>query len=239
MKSIETCVSPDLINLHELAQKTVVIVDIFRASSTMVTALSNGVQTIVPVRDLDECKAYKKEGWLIAGERDGKQAEGFDLGNSPTAYLNQTYAGKNLAMTTTNGTRAISLARDQAAEVLIGSFLNLQATADYLQASTRDVLVLCAGWKGKFNLEDSLYAGALSLSLEWKHDCDATLGMESLYEKVSKNLSGFLKNASHAKRLQNHNLEKDMDFCLDIDHFKSVVFLSGEGLKVKYNENNP
>ncbi|MBI0399849.1 MAG: 2-phosphosulfolactate phosphatase [Cytophagales bacterium] len=234
MKTIETCVSPDLLELHELTNKTVIVVDIFRASSTMVTALSNGVNTILPVKDLDQCKAYKEKGWLIAGERNGKQAEGFDLGNSPLAYLNLQFAEENVAMTTTNGTRAISLARKQAAEVLIGSFLNLHATANYLQNSTNDVLVLCAGWKGKFNIEDSLYAGALSLALNWKHDCDATLAMESLYRQVGTNLSDFLQKASHAKRLQNHDLEKDINFCLGIDQYNSVVYLSDEGLKLKH-----
>ena len=232
MKTIETCVSPDLLELHELTNKTVIVVDIFRASSTMVTALANGVKTIVPVRDLDQCMAYKEQGWLIAGERNGKQADGFDLGNSPLAYLNQQFAEKNVAMTTTNGTRAISLAREQAAEVLIGSFLNLKATADYLKKSSNDVLVLCAGWKGKFNIEDSLYAGALSLALDWKHDCDATLAMESLYAQVGKNLNIFLQKASHAKRLQNHDLEKDINFCLDTDQYNAVVYLSEEGLKL-------
>ncbi|WP_339925831.1 2-phosphosulfolactate phosphatase [uncultured Cyclobacterium sp.] len=236
MKTIETCISPDLLELHELANKTVIVVDIFRASSTMVTALSNGVNVIVPVKDLDECKAYKKRGWLIAGERNGKQAEGFDLGNSPLAYLNGALSGQNVAMTTTNGTRAISLAREHAAEVLIGSFLNLQATVDYLQNSTNDVLVLCAGWKGKFNLEDSLYAGALSWSLGWKHECDATLAMESIYEQVKGGLREYLQKASHAKRLQNHDLEKDIDFCLELNQYDSVVYLSEEGLKNKNNE---
>ncbi|AEL26516.1 2-phosphosulfolactate phosphatase [Cyclobacterium marinum] len=234
MKTIETCVSPDLLELHELTNKTVIVVDIFRASSTIVTALSNGVNTILPVKDLDQCKAYKEKGWLIAGERNGKQAEGFDLGNSPLAYLNLQFAEENVAMTTTNGTRAISLARKQAAEVLIGSFLNLHATANYLQNSTNDVLVLCAGWKGKFNIEDSLYAGALSLALNWKHDCDATFAMESLYRQVGTNLSDFLQKASHAKRLQNHDLEKDINFCLGIDQYNSVVYLSDEGLKLKH-----
>ncbi|WP_339902205.1 2-phosphosulfolactate phosphatase [uncultured Cyclobacterium sp.] len=233
MKTIETCVSPDLLDLHELTNKTVIVVDIFRASSTMVTALSNGVKTIVPVRDLNQCMTYKEQGWLIAGERNGKQADGFDLGNSPLAYLNQQFAEKNVAMTTTNGTRAISLAKEHAAEVLIGSFLNLKATANYLQNLSNDVLVLCAGWKGKFNIEDSLYAGALSLVLDWKHNCDATLAMESLYRQVGANLYEFLQQASHAKRLQNHDLEKDINFCLHTDQYNAVVYLSEEGLKLK------
>lgn len=238
MRKIETCISPDLIHLHDLEGKTVVVVDIFRASSTMVTALSNGVQCIKPLKDLVECRSYKDQKWLIAGERDGKQAEGFDLGNSPLAFLNNAFAGKKLAMTTTNGTRAISLAENDSQEILIGAFLNLQATVDYLKDTTNDVLVLCAGWKGKFNLEDSLYAGALSLELGWKHDCDATLAMETLFQKAETDLTGFLQNASHTKRLQNHQLEKDIDFCLHLNAYSSVIYLDSGLLKIKPSVKN-
>ncbi|WP_154855552.1 2-phosphosulfolactate phosphatase [Cyclobacterium xiamenense] len=233
MRNIETCISPELIHLHDLTQKTVVVVDIFRASSTMVTALSNGVRCIKPLSDLDECRNYKNKNWLIAGERNGQQAEGFDLGNSPLSFLGNAFAGEKLAMTTTNGTRAISLAAADSEEILIGSFLNLQATVDYLQISDRDVLVLCAGWKGKFNIEDSLYAGALSLTLGWKHDCDATLAMEAVFQQAGENLSLFLEKASHAKRLQNHQLEKDIDFCLELNRYNAVVHLDEGLLKVK------
>jgi 2-phosphosulfolactate phosphatase len=232
MRNIETCISPELIHLHELTGKTVVVVDIFRASSTMVTALANGVQCIKPISDLEECRNYKRKKWLIAGERNGQQAEGFDLGNSPLTFLGDAFAGKKLAMTTTNGTRAISLAAADSEEVLIGSFLNLQATVDYLEAGSRDVLVLCAGWKGKFNIEDSLYAGALSLSLGWKHDCDATLAMEAVFQQARENLPSFLEKASHAKRLQNHHLEKDIDFCLELNRYAAVVHLEEGVLKV-------
>ncbi|MDN3688152.1 2-phosphosulfolactate phosphatase [Cyclobacterium jeungdonense] len=238
MRKIETCISPDLVHLHDLEGKTVVVVDIFRASSTMVTALSNGVHCIKPLKDLEECRSYKDQNWLIAGERDGKQAEGFDLGNSPLAFLDNIFAGKNLAMTTTNGTRAISLAENDSREILIGAFLNLQATVDYLKGTTNDVLVLCAGWKGKFNLEDSLFAGALSLELGWKHNCDATLAMEALFQKAEKNLTGFLQKASHTKRLQNHQLEKDIDFCLHLNKYRSVIYLDSGLLKMKPSEKN-
>lgn len=233
MRTIETCISPELVHLHELTGKTVVVVDIFRASSTMVTALANGVKCIKPISDLEECRAYKGEHWLIAGERNGQQAEGFDLGNSPLTFLSGAFAGKKLAMTTTNGTRAISLAKANASEILIGSFLNLQATVDYLLASDRDIVVLCAGWKGKFNIEDSLYAGALSLTLGWKHECDATLAMEAVFQHARDNLSLFLEKASHAKRLQNHHLEKDIDFCLELNRYNGVVHLENGLLKIK------
>ncbi|MFC4874754.1 2-phosphosulfolactate phosphatase [Negadavirga shengliensis] len=233
MRKIETCLSPDLIHLHDLKNKIVVVVDIFRASSTMVTALANGVESIIPIEDLETCRRQKKRDFLIAGERNGQKAEGFDLGNSPLAYLDGRHKQKKVAMTTTNGTRAIAYAKDNAAEVLVGAFLNLEATAEYLKAKEADVLVLCAGWKGKFNLEDALYAGALSLSLGLSHDCDATLAMEALYEGAKDDLANFLKKASHAKRLQNYNIEEDIDFCLSLSQFQVVIRLENGELKPK------
>jgi 2-phosphosulfolactate phosphatase len=232
MRKLDTCLSPELVHLHNFKNSTVVIVDIFRASSTIVTALSNGVEAIIPVEDLEVCRAFKKQGLLIAGERNGQKAEGFDLGNSPLAYLNNQYQGAKIAMTTTNGTLALSKAKKHAGEILIGSFLNLGSTVNYIRASKRDVMVLCAGWKGKFNIEDALYAGALSSALEFSHDCDATLAMESLYPNVKNNLTAFLQKASHAKRLQNHHLEKDIDFCLEIDVYNTVVKLNGDQLEL-------
>lgn len=232
MRKLDTCLSPELVHLHDFENSIVVVVDIFRASSTIVTALSNGVESIIPVEDLEVCRAYKKQGLLIAGERNGKKAQGFDLGNSPLAYLNNQFQGAKIAMTTTNGTLALSKAKKHAGEILIGSFLNLTATVNYIKASKRDVMVLCAGWKGKFNIEDALYAGALSNALGIPHDCDATLAMESLYPNVKNDLMAFLQKASHAKRLQNHQLEKDIDFCLEVDRFDTVVKLNGDRLEL-------
>jgi 2-phosphosulfolactate phosphatase len=162
-------------------------------------------------------------------------AEGFQLGNSPLAYLNGEYAGKKLAMTTTNGTLAISKSQG-AEEILIGAFPNLQATVGYLQSREKDVLIHCAGWKGKFNLEDSLYAGALVKALEATHEAedDAAIAMKSLYEKEGHDLKKFLSQASHAKRLQNHNIDSDIDFCLTLDLFSLVGKVENERLIAIY-----
>jgi 2-phosphosulfolactate phosphatase len=211
MKSLEICFSPELIHLHDLEGKIVVVVDIFRATSTMVTALANGVKSIKPVEDLESCRLLADHDYIIAGERNGQLAVGFELGNSPLSYLEGAYEGKRIAMTTTNGTVAIERSKKRAEEVLIGAFLNLQATATYLDQKNRPVLIFCAGWKGKFNLEDSLYAGALASMLQFPYDCDGTLAMETLYKQVKDDLVDFLKKASHAKRLQNYNIEEDID----------------------------
>ncbi len=239
MSKIEVCLSPELIHLHDLTDKIVVVVDIFRATSTMVTGLANNVASITPVAGLETCRSMKEQGYIIAGERNGKTAEGFQLGNSPLSYLNNAFAGEKIAVTTTNGTLTIEKSKKGSAEVLIGAFLNLQATADYLANKGKDILIHCAGWKGMFNLEDSLYAGALisSLAEKFNFDCDGAIAMKALYESNKADLKGFLGQASHAKRLQNHNIEADIDFCLTLDKYNFIGKLEGEELvKVALNK---
>jgi 2-phosphosulfolactate phosphatase len=231
MRQIEICFSPELIHLHELKGKIVVVVDIFRATSTMVAALAHGVKEILPFASLEECSLMKDKGYLIGGERNGITAPGFEMGNSPVAYLNEAYTGRQLAMTTTNGTQALEKSRG-ADQILIGAFPNLQATVCYIQSQDKDVLIHCAGWKGHFNLEDSLYAGALVKALESTHSAeeDGALAMKSLYEKEGHDLKGFLAQASHAKRLQNHGIESDIDFCLTLDLYSIIGKLESGSL---------
>jgi 2-phosphosulfolactate phosphatase len=207
-----------------------VVVDIFRATSTMVSALAHGVTEILPFADLEACRAMQSQGYLIAGERNGLTAPGFDLGNSPVAFLEGKYEGKKLAMTTTNGTVALEKSKG-AAEILIGAFPNLQATVTYIQSRNLDVLIHCAGWKGRFNLEDSLFAGALVQALGESHSNreDGALAMGSLFTQVGGNLVTYLSQASHAKRLQNHGIEADIDFCLSLNLYEQVVGLTQKG----------
>ena len=230
MNSIEVCFTPELIHLHEVKGKLVVVVDIFRATSTMVAALAHGVTEILPFADLESCRAMQGQGYLVAGERDGLTAPGFELGNSPVAYLEGNYAGKKLAMTSTNGTLALDKSKG-ASEILIGAFPNLQATASYIQSRNLDVLIHCAGWKGRFNLEDSLYAGALVQALSSSHanQEDGAIAMSSLFAKEGDNLTSYLAQASHAKRLQNHGIEADIDFCLSLNLYDQVVGLTQKG----------
>ncbi|MGM0944288.1 MAG: 2-phosphosulfolactate phosphatase [Bacteroidota bacterium] len=232
MRNIEVCFSPELIHLHELQGKIVVVVDIFRATSTMIAALANGIEEISIFSELESCRKMKAVGYLIAGERNGQTVEGFDLGNSPVAFLKKDYSGQKLAMTTTNGTLAISKS-SAADEILIGAFPNLSATITYLQKQKKDVLIHCAGWKGRFNLEDSLYAGALVKSLESSHEADedGALAMKSLFEKEGHQMKAYLSKASHAKRLQNHGIEADIDFCLTLDLYELVGKVENEKVR--------
>ena len=153
---VDICLSPELIHLFSLKNKVVVVVDIFRATSVMCTALNNGITKIIPVSDLNELNRFKTDDFLIAAERDGYIVEGFKFGNSPLTYLNKPeIQGKKLVLTTTNGTRAINLCKNDTEDIIIASFLNITAVINFLHKKEKDVIILCSGWKGKISLEDT------------------------------------------------------------------------------------
>lgn len=231
MKKIDVCLSPDLIGLYDLSGKAVVVVDILRATSCITTALAHGVKSIIPVATLDEAREYKKKGYFIAGERNGQQVEGFDLGNSPFSYMDESLKGQSVVATTTNGTMALDKSRS-AEQVIAGTFLNIESVKSYLVNGNSDVLIFCAGWKGKVNLEDTLYAGALvdELSDDFEPDCDAPLVASAVYKEAKTDMPGFLKNSSHVKRLHRLHIEKDIEFCLKRDEYDVLPILKGKEL---------
>ena len=230
MKTIDVCLSPDLIHLFDVRNKIVVVVDILRATSCMTTGMAYGVKSIKPLSSLDACREMKSQGYYIAGERNGDKVDGFDLGNSPFDYMSDELKGKRIAVTTTNGTVAIEKSHG-ADEIVIGSFLNISAIADYLRKGDKDVLIFCAGWKGKVNMEDSLFAGALveMLQNDFANECDAPLIVQAAYQDMSHNLSALVQSSSHAKRLQRLNVYDDIEYCIKIDEYNVVpVIRDGE-----------
>ncbi|AFM03507.1 phosphosulfolactate phosphohydrolase-like enzyme [Bernardetia litoralis DSM 6794] len=224
--TLEICFTPDAVSFIDLTGKIAVVVDIFRATSTMVAGLASGVTHVIPVVDMADALHYKSQDYVTAGERNGEKIEGFDIGNSPFEHMAQEF--KKIVMTTTNGTQAIETVKNDAEQVIIGSFLNLRAVTNYLKAQNKDVVIVCAGWKGRFNAEDSLFAGALALKLRsdfwWKGD--ETLFASHSYSSVKNNLSKMLKQSSHYKRLEKNGVSDDMEFCLQIDKFKNVPVLN-------------
>lgn len=222
-RTIDVCLSPDLMHLYSLENTTVVVVDILRATSCMTTAFAHGIHSIKAFAQLPECLSLKDDGYLSAGERDGKKVDGFDLGNSPFEYMDPLLKGKKIAFTTTNGTQAIAKAA-AASDIVIASFLNLSAVVRYLHTTANNVLVVCSGWKGKVNLEDTVFAGAVveHLKDELNAACDAPIIAQRLYNQARHNLKEFLKDSSHIKRLQRLNISKDIDFCLTEDQYDVV-----------------
>ena len=230
-KSLDVCLSPELLHLYKLEGSIVVVVDILRATSCMTTALANGVEYIVPVSELEKCKKYQSDGFLTAAEREGKKVDGFDFGNSPYSYIDNDVEGRKLSITTTNGTLSINKSVS-ADEVLVGSFLNKTAIVNYLKGKSENVLVLCAGWKGQVNLEDTMYAGALVEALRgyFAVEFDAAMLAENTYNASKADKFEYLKNSSHFKRLSKMGIEKDIQFCMQEDVFDVVPIMKGEKL---------
>jgi 2-phosphosulfolactate phosphatase len=219
-------------HLYKVHDKTVVVVDILRATSCMTTAFAHGIESITPFAKLEDCLAMKSKGFYTAGERDGKKVDSFDLGNSPFEYMEPRLKGKKIAFTTTNGTQAIEKSK-AAKEVIIGSFLNLSSVVRHLLFSKNNILIVCAGWKGNVNLEDTLFAGAIVDKLKdfIEPDCDAPLAAQHLYNLAKSDMIKFLSTSSHVKRLAKLNIHKDIEFCLTPDQYQVVPVLKDGMLK--------
>lgn len=233
VKKIEVCVSPALYPYYENPEAIVVVTDVLRASSAIVSAFMNGVERIIPVGTLEEAKAYKERGFMVAAERDGLVRDFADFGNSPYNFTPERVAGKQIVYSTTNGTNAIHLA-SSGNQVLIGAYLNLSALAKYIRNEQKDLLVLCAGWKNKFNLEDTLFAGALAqLVLEddnYSTICDATLGAVDLYNLAKEDMMGYISKVAQNGRLKKNNLDDVIGYCHESDLCDLIPVLNEDHL---------
>jgi len=224
-----TCFSPALLDLYNVDKSIVVIIDVLRATSTIATALHNGAKAIIPVDSVAECiRIGKQIDSITAGERDGKIAEGLDYGNSPFEYPCEFIGGKTLVLTTTNGTRLLQMALDKSAKAIItGSFPNLSAVCDFLLAQNQNVILGCAAWKNRVNIEDSLFAGAVieRIGEHFSINCDSSQIASALYKEAKPDLFEFMKakNASHYQRLSGFGLEKDIRYCLTEDIANTTV----------------
>ena len=226
-RKIEVCFTPALLPIYNISNAIVVVIDIFRATSSICYGLDNGAEAIIPVASVEECKSYESKGYLLAAERDGKVVDGFDFGNSPFAYAEDKVKGKTIVLTTTNGTHAIDESKKDAYQVIIGSFLNLTAVCDYLKLQDKDVFLLCAGWKNKFNLEDTLFAGAIVYQLKDESYFldDASVAADDLYQLAKDDLSAYTSKTSHSERLTKLGIEEDIKFCLNVDITSTIPVL--------------
>ncbi len=216
--NLHTVISPRLLDLYDLSDSIVVVIDVFRATSTIATALFNGASRVIPVDSVDQCiRIGNDTGGITAGERDGKVIEGLSYGNSPAEYPRSFINGKTLVLTTTNGTKLLHLALQKgAAEVVTGSFPNLSAVCDYLIAQNKPVILGCSAWKDKFNVEDTLFAGALIQRVKehFTIHCDSSLMAEELYHLHKADMYQFIRQTTHWHRLASYGLEKDLEYCV-------------------------
>ncbi len=222
-RKVEVCFSPVMFPVFRNNAAVVVIVDILRATSAIVTAFMNGVKSIIPVATLEEAMEYKEKGFLVAAERDGIVRDFADFGNSPYNFRPEIIGGKDIVYSTTNGTLSIMMAKESH-RVLIGSYLNLGALVEYIQHEDRDLVILCAGWKNKFNLEDTLFAGALAEEVLKKNrfvtNCDSTYASIDLWNLAKNDLMGYIEKAAQRHRLKNNKLDDVIGYChtMDLTH---------------------
>jgi 2-phosphosulfolactate phosphatase len=221
--TLYTSLSPALLHLYEATNAVVVIIDVLRATSTIATALYNGAKYVIPVDSVAKCIELGKQiNCVTAGERDGKIAEGLSYGNSPFEYPREFIGGKILVLTTTNGTKLLHMALDKGArDIVTGSFPNLGAVCRFLLGRNQPVILGCAAWKDKVNVEDLLFAGAVIHQVKHQFDinCDSSAIAETLYLEARRDLYEFMKKqrASHYIRLTGYGLEKDIRYCLTPD----------------------
>lgn len=216
-KHIEVCFTPGEYNSFKGEYEIVVVIDVLRATSAICAAFHFGVKSIIPVESIEEAIAYKEKGYLVGAERKGEIVEGFNFGNSPFSFMKEELRGQEVVLTTTNGTKALALASD-AETVVVGSLLNLDALCVWLEEQEKNTLCLCSGWQDKFNLEDTICAGAISDYLigtgKFKSDEDSSIAAKYLYLSAWVNPIGYLKSSSHRRRLKNLNLNEDIKYCL-------------------------
>jgi 2-phosphosulfolactate phosphatase len=220
--SLQTSLSPALLHLYDLSNSIVVIIDVFRATSTIAAALHNGARCVIPVDSVPRAIEISKNiDGIAAGERDGMIAEGLQHGNSPLEYSREFIEGKTLVLTTTNGTRLLQMALDNNADTIIsGSFPNLSAVCDFLSSENKNVVLGCAGWKDRFNLEDTLFAGAIIHRIKeyFTIHCDSSFMAETIYAKNKNKLIEFAPNLTHYHRLvERFGLIEDIRYCLTPD----------------------
>ncbi len=239
--SVEVCFSPIMYHRFHNEESIVVIVDILRATSAICTAFYHGVEKIIPVQTLEEAKAYKNDGFLVAAERDGVKCDFADWGNSPFNFTQETVKDKTIVYSTTNGTQAIHLA-EKAYKVVIGSFLNISVLTDFLVSHNRSVIILCAGWKDRFSLEDTIFAGALVERLLdsgfYSTICDSAIASLDLWLIAKNNLLSYIEKAAQRHRLKKNNLDDVLEYCFSCDLTPVVPEFKNNVLLVeKYCEN--
>jgi 2-phosphosulfolactate phosphatase len=226
---IDVYALPSSVQEKELKDRTAVVIDVLRASSTIITALHNGCKEVIPLTDIEEAitlsKNYERDAFLLGGERNAQKIDGFDLSNSPCEYTPDVVAGRTVLITTTNGTKAIKRASD-AKEVIIGGFLNAEAVARYIGQLDESAAFICAGTEGKFSLDDILAVGAILDSLERmgkQMDMDdLALVCMHMYSTYKGDLKKALEGTYHYRNLVKAGFESDVDYCIQLNLIPTI-----------------
>ena len=222
---LDLCLSPALYPYYQKENDTVVVVDVFRASATICAMLHNGAAAVIPVADIETARQYKSAGFLVGAERKTRKCDFADFGNSPFDYTREIVAGREVVFTTTNGTMAIEMGKESR-RLFIGTFSNIDALADKCMESPGRIVVICAGWNNRVNVEDTLFGGAFAERLSKKADMtpgsDAVRIALTLWHQAKSDPLGYLRQSDHYQRLIDNSATGDAAYCLQ-ENTVSVV----------------
>lgn len=230
---VGVCMSPALIDQYKISESIVVVIDVLRATTSMCVAFGNGARSMIPVTKVETAREYQKQGFLAAAERNGEKIEGFDFGNSPYSYMGERIKDRDIAITTTNGTKALNAARERnPIDIYVGSFANLTVLCDHLVERNKNVVLLCSGWKDRLNLEDTIFAGAMVRKLRQNFNLyqDAALIAETLFRAANHRKRFFMGNSSHFNRMMHLQIQQDVKYSLRRDTQAVLPKLVGDRL---------
>ncbi|MDD2489061.1 MAG: 2-phosphosulfolactate phosphatase [Bacteroidales bacterium] len=237
-KQVEVIFSPALFEYRQIKSNyIIVIVDILRATTSICTAFEWGVNSMIPVKTINEAREYKNKGFMVAGERIEETFEFADLGNGANEFMTPNIKGKDIVHSTTNGTVAISMAQEaNPNEILIGAFSNISTLAEYLLSKKESVVILCSGWKNSFCIEDSVFAGALLEKILEKgcyiNHNDSAYSAIDLWTSSKQNLMDQMQTkASHMNRLRKHKMDDVFPYTYTFDTCNVVPKLYKDILK--------
>lgn len=221
--NIDVVISAQHIKPEKFKDRIVVVIDVLRATSVMVTALNNGCDKIIPVKEIEEAidiASKDKNKYLLGGERGGIKIDKFDFSNSPLDYIEDIVKGKSLIMTTTNGTRAIKNS-EEAEKIFIGALINGRVVAEKLAKLNKDVTFVNAGTDGEFSMDDFITSGYIINCLRdiMKNHCTLTdIAKTSEYVYINNpSIISFVKDALHYKRMKELRYNEDLRYCLSKD----------------------
>lgn len=228
-KTIEVILAPRLFsNISTRKPYVVVVTDVFRATTSICAALDYGIKAIIPVKRIRHARFLGRLGYIVAAERGGSKVKFAHLDNSATSFFHKIFKGKEIVYSTTNGTKAIKMA-SSASEIAIGSFVNLNALANWLNRQNKNVIILCAGWKNRVNMEDSLFAGALSEILIDQYgfttDCDSAKMSLDQWDMAKDDLLGYIDKSAHRNRLRDLVSDRLLKYTFTLNSSKVVPVL--------------
>ena len=232
MPTLEVCFTPELyLQKHTNGKHITIMIDVLRASTSICAALASGVKAIIPVSEIEELKRLKKMGYLIASEREGLKLDFADMGNSPIQFLDAKLKGTTIAYSTTNGTRAINLIKEQEeTSIFVAALTNITTLTNYIFTTSENVVIVCSGWKQKFSLEDAVVAGAYCEKLmennQYQNICDSSTAAVDLWGLAKNDLSGYIDKCIHRHRLAKLGLDDSIPYCLTADTTPVIPFVN-------------